>query len=347
MEFVKKGETVCTSAGWDDIIVFLLVNYLAHAATSVKFPEETNLEVNKRRIDALLAPYIGLMYALRKLQWCLVLETDPMRRACRAEALCQIVRTADWTPIDGSSVEVSCTESELKLARFSVCTYFMLSCNSLILQGVPRRCILDFKQTHQRGQGRPLPYMITGHKLTLVEGIALDTLPPGYGIQRCQGTPTLQIQRRASDLKISGDHIVTESVVALAQIIFATISVYKSRGDQFERYGYAAFSLTVLPFAVMSCANLIANIVSLNYARLYLVETPELIEAQARGLIVMSMVGNLQTEIEPRLEVTFRSEENTLSAWISINSKSMCLGIVIPRKEVRESEVNNLSRHLL
>ena len=106
---------MCTSAGWDDILVFLMVNYLAHAATSVKFPEETSWEVNKRRADALLAPYIGLMYALRKIQWCLVLETDPMRRACRAEALCQIVRTEEWRPIDGLTIDVPYLESKLKL----------------------------------------------------------------------------------------------------------------------------------------------------------------------------------------------------------------------------------------
>jgi len=123
MEHIKKGETVCTSAGWDDILVFLMVNYLAHAATSVKFPEETNWEVNKRRLDALHAPYIGLMYALRKIQWCLILETDPMRRACRAEALCQVVRTEDWRPRDGSTIEVPYMDNESKLPMPQLCTF--------------------------------------------------------------------------------------------------------------------------------------------------------------------------------------------------------------------------------
>jgi hypothetical protein len=54
MEFIKKGKTVCTGAGWDDILIFLTINYLAHAAMSVKFPEEKNWEVNKTRMDALL-----------------------------------------------------------------------------------------------------------------------------------------------------------------------------------------------------------------------------------------------------------------------------------------------------
>jgi hypothetical protein len=53
---------------------------------------------------------------LRKIQWCLILETDPMRRACHAEALCQIVRTEGWRPKDGSSIEllVGSDETECK-----------------------------------------------------------------------------------------------------------------------------------------------------------------------------------------------------------------------------------------
>lgn len=52
----------------------------------------------------LLAPYIGLMYSLRKIQWILDLESNPVRRACRGEALCQFVRTGGWRPIDWSVV---------------------------------------------------------------------------------------------------------------------------------------------------------------------------------------------------------------------------------------------------
>lgn len=96
----EKGTTVCTDANWDEVLLFLLVNYLAHAATAVSFPGESKWELNVRRLDSLLVPYIGLMYALRKIQWFLILEKDPLKRACRAEALCQVVRTKDWTPMN-------------------------------------------------------------------------------------------------------------------------------------------------------------------------------------------------------------------------------------------------------
>jgi hypothetical protein len=182
--------------------------------------------------------------------------------------------------------------------------------------------------------------MITSNKLHLVEGIVLDSLPQGYGIQRCQGTPTLQIQQRRTDTKVAGEHRTAESVIALAQIIFATVSLYRSRGDQFTRYGFAAFSLTVLPFAVMSFANLVANILSLDYTKLYLVETLELLEAQQRGTIVTGVVGRLQTEMRPTSEVSFKREGNTLLAWRKVNSKLVYLGIVIPSTGVGSSPVS-------
>jgi hypothetical protein len=104
---VSKNSTVCTSAGWDDFIIFFLTNYLTHAATAVRFPGETTNEMNSRRGDSLLSPYIGLMYALRKIQWSLVLERDDLRRACRGEALVQFIRSCSWKPVEGSSVKAS------------------------------------------------------------------------------------------------------------------------------------------------------------------------------------------------------------------------------------------------
>ena len=102
---VPKNSTVCTSARWDDFIVFFLTNFFTHAATAVRFPGETAREMNLRRGDSLLAPYIGLMYALRKIQWSLVLERDPLRRACRGEALVQLIRGCDWQPVEGLRVK--------------------------------------------------------------------------------------------------------------------------------------------------------------------------------------------------------------------------------------------------
>lgn len=109
---LPKNQTACTGADWSDILIFVVSNYVAHTATVVRFAGETTRELNWRRSDALLAPFIGLMYAFRKIQWLLVFERDPLRRACRGEALCQIIRTSAWLPWDGCIVKAWVSEEE-------------------------------------------------------------------------------------------------------------------------------------------------------------------------------------------------------------------------------------------
>ena len=77
------------------------------------------------------------------------------------------------------------------------------------------------------------------------------------------------------------------------QIISATVSVYRSRGKQFERYGYTAFALTVFPYAVTSFANLLANMLSMDYPLFHLVSTKETQEAVGRSASVTVVVGEL------------------------------------------------------
>ena len=45
---------------------------------------------------------------------------------------------------------------------------------------------------------------------------------------------------------------VASAVVAIAQVIFSSITIYRARGDQIEKYGYAAYGLSAYPYALMS-----------------------------------------------------------------------------------------------
>jgi hypothetical protein len=62
------------------------------------------------------------------------------------------------------------------------------------------------------------------------------------------------------------------------QLIFALLTLYRTRGDQLNKYGYSAFGLTVLPSFIMSSVNLAGNIVTPTYSNLYLVHSRELEE---------------------------------------------------------------------
>jgi hypothetical protein len=65
--------------------------------------------------------------------------------------------------------------------------------------------------------------------------------------------------------------------------MWATITIYQARGDQVQRYGYAAFGLTVVPYAFMSVVNGAANFITPQYATMSLVRTPAMSEAEQRG----------------------------------------------------------------
>jgi hypothetical protein len=60
---------------------------------------------------------------------------------------------------------------------------------------------------------------------------------------------------------------------AVVQLGFACFTLYRTRSNQIEQYEYAAFGLTVIPYAVMSLINLTANLLTPEYPTLFLVHS--------------------------------------------------------------------------
>jgi hypothetical protein len=76
--------------------------------------------------------------------------------------------------------------------------------------------------------------------------------------------------------KISCSYSLVKALVALGQTLFAITTLYQTKGDQLERFGFAAFGLTVAPYAFMSVINLLGNLVCPEYPAMYLVESEAL-----------------------------------------------------------------------
>lgn len=152
--------------------------------------------------------------------------------------------------------------------------------------------------------------LVTGEKLDFLQGLGVQSMPSGYGILRCQGIPALKFTEIGTDCKPCYDHRIMESIIAMFQIMSRPVSVYRSRGGQFERYGYTAFSLTVLPYAVMSFANLLSNMLSMDYPLFHLVSTQQMHEAIGRGASVTAVVEELAPDcaFEEKM-VSFRFEK--------------------------------------
>jgi hypothetical protein len=62
-------------------------------------------------------------------------------------------------------------------------------------------------------------------------------------------------------------------LVSMAQLLFAISTIYRTRGDQLDLYGYAAFGLTVVPYAWMSFINLLGNLMRPQYDTMFVVKS--------------------------------------------------------------------------
>lgn len=90
-----------------------------------------------------------------------------------------------------------------------------------------------------------------------------------------------------------------KALVSLLQLLYAISSLYRTRGNQIEIYGYAAFGLTVAPYAVMSFVNLLGNMLSVEFNKIYMVKSLIMQEALQRGGSFAGVIGDLVSEDTP------------------------------------------------
>ena len=71
---------------------------------------------------------------------------------------------------------------------------------------------------------------------------------------------TTENGKRPGDVEFCCSYSSSKAVAAIVQILLASITLYQSRGDQLDHYGYASFSLTIVPYIIMSIANLFVRV---------------------------------------------------------------------------------------
>ena len=95
---------------------------------------------------------------------------------------------------------------------------------------------------------------------------------------------------------LSWSYSFAKGLVAVFQALYACATLYETRGDQIERYGYAAFGLTVAPYLVMSIINLIGTVLTPDYSTVFMVESEIMEEAKQReGACFEGAVGKLMS----------------------------------------------------
>lgn len=97
------------------------------------------------------------------------------------------------------------------------------------------------------------------------------------------------------ETKVASNGSATRILFSLAQTISGGVSLYRAQGAQIDRYGYAAFGLTVLPYMVVSVFNFVGSLLTGDYDMVYLVHSSIMDEMVGRGGSVDGAVGTLES----------------------------------------------------
>jgi hypothetical protein len=81
---------------------------------------------------------------------------------------------------------------------------------------------------------------------------------------------------------ISSIYSFSKGVVAIFQTIYASVTLLWTKGDQINRYRYAAFGLTVTLYLMMSIVNLVGTLLNPDFPTMFLVGSEVMTEAARR-----------------------------------------------------------------
>ena len=315
-------EILCTPAQWEDILVFFITNYVAHALTVVVLPGEGPVSHLTNALTSLLFPAFGAYRGLRaifvgyetikkKFGDQSSEEEQDLRKARRAGALCMIVRSSDWVPRDGDEIHenvlrvqphepsasassaasgkhkkdgVHVTEHEVGSSTMDDDQGLLAGASHIEIGSTAASDSTPEINLHTY----PVPWTYSRQECPDTVGsrtvrCAPSDLEPGYSIIMLPPcTPVRELPQDDATDRIASAYDSIKVLVALGQAILAIRTLYQTRGNQLDRYGYASFGLTVAPYAIMSIINLLGALSRPDYDAVYLVGSPTMIEERRR-----------------------------------------------------------------
>ncbi|OCK93360.1 uncharacterized protein K441DRAFT_437013, partial [Cenococcum geophilum 1.58] len=277
---------LCTPTKWTDVALFFLGNFVAHAGTVQKKAGEPFVSTLLAMVVVLLISSSGVLRGLlgiwRHVKFC----TSPLIAASKAGALCTVVRTAEWKHQDGIVIQGLRSLQKPALGELVPITYEVEPSSNF----TPSHNKFDISSRKVHGNlGKcPLPL-----------GYALAMLPPGTTVKgpgRDDPKDPSHSTRYGTKISFSPDSIspsysLSHGLIAILQTISAFITLYLSRGNQLQHYGYAAFGLTVIPYLLISIVNLLSTILTPDYDKVYLIYSEIMREAVGQGGTFDGVVG--------------------------------------------------------
>lgn len=323
-EGLGRGSKVCRPADWMDVMTFFVVNFGLHALTVITAPGDSPFRCAQLILMAIIAPFSGIVPACDKLQRMAGLGQNDLEMALMSEALCMLVPATIQniaghdSDNDSFAQPSSPTDSmDSNLISTGGCTPSSTSEKQAkqtlpgpikLKEVVPSRKVINGQYPanieplgkleqavdEEMASAAPpplqysmvrVPYSFEVHPL--LEDNKSET---GFG----QGDSGLGKQPTPKGIvtpRLSYTYNMVKSTSALIQISYGCFALYKVSDDQIQRYGYAAYQITVIPYVFMSLINLIASLSGPSYPAMFIV--------YYRGTVVPSTTGDTKPEPGP------------------------------------------------
>lgn len=231
----------------------------------------------------------------------------------------------------------------------------------------PPRHLIDkltriFIETHRFQSQSPTKNMVDQDNVKihgvcqLAPGYTLSYIPDDIKIYSyLKHTRTLSISRllgmnHVPEVKLASTHDVPRILFSLIQTVSGGYSLYKARGSQIERYGFAAYGLTVLPYMMVSIINLIGSLLTSEYEAVYTVHSPIMDEMKGRGGLCDGVVGTIQKP-DHQTYVYSEGEEETLLEgqkmhFSNLGEETRCRKIrgQAPDSDIHVAQKNHIER---
>ena len=295
-----------------NFLVYITTNYIAHAA-AVPIAAEVGRYTERvtRRDRGYWTQLISLFLPFGALARTIILIAEHVR--CRGNdvlaalhhgALLVVVRCAGWEPsTDGEIVYVrlpsSIDSEKYECVASSLSRPYLTPC--VPSEVWPDYAVIDV----DNGDRYKATHWLIDRKNRSIHGHI--RVPPGYSLAvPADKAYTEHLIARdlqpTADIRIHRASGIMQMLVSVVQIVAALYTLYATEGAQIARWGYAAYGLSVLPYALMSVMNILSASIVGEYASGHVLRTPVLHEAARReGSHFDGAVGAVRKIAEPAL----------------------------------------------
>ncbi|EUC40753.1 hypothetical protein COCMIDRAFT_107939, partial [Bipolaris oryzae ATCC 44560] len=313
---------------WRDtllVITFFATSYIAHAATVKSTPGEGTVSIAFNTFMALCFPMFGLLRALNAIARGARFGGSELKNACRAGALCMVVRNPEWRPSPGDTLAAVLEQRSQSDEESNVTSDII---DAKMVNYFPTYAREDssawayFDTIGSRAYVDPDLIRIHGTYF-LSEGYSFAIVPRNAclsEIDRIDSRPLEPQNGSTPDVNsdISSSYSVAKAIASLIQILGALSIILLRKPDTIERWGYASFQLTVVPYLVMTVVNFTSNALTADYACLYMVESAVMREARNRGSRFKGTVAALEEYTGP-LSPDVSTKD--ISVWTGLTQK--------------------------